>query len=137
MFFLILFQLVLRLYVIEPITSGKIENDAKDVQTPSASPVKKDENVDLLFEEDEDCMTNLKVLSELNEETMSIINNEAAIEAFEAGNLQLGLETLKMSAQGGKNAAALYNLGLCYEHSIGVEKDRAKVNEFYFHSNFK
>ncbi len=73
-------------------------------------------------------MNTLKSLSELNEETMSIINNQLAIEALEAGDLQLGIETLQTSAKDNKNAAALYNLGICYERGIGVEQDRTKVN---------
>ena len=73
-------------------------------------------------------MNTLKNLSDLNEETMSMINNQIAIEALEAGNVQLGIETLRISAKDNKNAAALYNLGICYEQGIGVEQDRAKVN---------
>jgi len=75
-------------------------------------------------------MNTLKNLSEVHEETMSIINNQLAIEALESGNLQLGIETLQASASDGKNASALYNLGVCYERGIGVEQDRAKVNYF-------
>jgi TPR repeat protein len=73
-------------------------------------------------------MNTLKNLSEIHEETMSIINNQLAIDALESGNLQLGIETLQASVKDGKNASALYNLGVCYERGIGVEHDRAKVN---------
>ena len=39
----------------------------------------------------------------------------------------MGIECLKLSAKTGKNSAAFYNLGICYEQGIGVEKDRDKV----------
>jgi TPR repeat protein len=81
-------------------------------------------------------MNTLKSLSDLNEETMSLINNQLAIEALDAGETQLGIETLQTSAKDGTNAAALYNLGICYERGIGVEQDRAKVNTFCYKSNF-
>ncbi len=62
---------------------------------------------------------------------MSIINLQLALEALESENPQFGIETLQASAKNGINAAtALYNLGICYERGIGVEKDRAKVNDF-------
>jgi TPR repeat protein len=80
-------------------------------------------------------MNTIKNLSELNEETMSIINNQLAIEALETGDIQFGIETLQNSAKDGKNAAALYNLGICYERGIGVEPDRAKVIHFLFKSS--
>jgi TPR repeat protein len=75
-------------------------------------------------------MNTLKSLSDLNNETMSIINNQLAIEAIESGDTKLGIETLQTSIKDGRNAAALYNLGICYERGIGVEQDRAKVNDF-------
>lgn len=58
---------------------------------------------------------------------MSIINNQLALEAIETGDAKFGIETLEKD---GKNAAGLYNLGICYERGIGVEKDHAKVNIF-------
>jgi TPR repeat protein len=61
---------------------------------------------------------------------MSIINLQIALEALESGNFQFGIESLEASAKNGTNAAALYNLGICYERGIGVEQDRAKVNNF-------
>jgi TPR repeat protein len=75
-------------------------------------------------------MNTLKNLSDLNNETMSIINNQLAIEAIESGDTKLGIETLQISVKDGRNAAALYSLGICYERGIGVEQDRAKVNDF-------
>ncbi|CAF1560169.1 unnamed protein product [Adineta ricciae] len=59
---------------------------------------------------------------------MSIINLQLALDALESGNLQFGIETLQTIAKTGTNAAALYNLGIRYERGIGVEQDRAKVN---------
>lgn len=73
-------------------------------------------------------MKTLKQLSSLQEETMSTMHLEEALDAFDAGNLTLGVEALKESVKSGTNAAALYNLGLCYEQGLGVEQDRAKVN---------
>ena len=75
-------------------------------------------------------MKTLKSLSDLNDETTSIIDNQLAIEALEAGNTKLGIEILQASVKDGRNAVALYNLGICYERGIGVEQDRAKVNNF-------
>lgn len=80
-------------------------------------------------------MNTLKNLSDLHDETMSIINNQLAIEAIENGDVQFGIETLQATAKDGKNAGALYNLGICYERGIGVEKDRAKVNFYLLESN--
>ena len=73
-------------------------------------------------------MKTLKQLSDLHEETMSTIHLQEAMDAFDAGNPTLGVEALHQSAKSGTNAAALYNLGLCYEQGLGVEHDRAKVD---------
>lgn len=59
-----------------------------------------------------------------------MINNQLALEAIEAGDTKSGIETLQSSTNDHPNAAALYNLGLCYEHGIGVQADRAKVKSF-------
>lgn len=75
-------------------------------------------------------MNVLQSLSDLNKETMSIINNQLALEAIEAGDTKSGIEALQSSANEHPNAAALYNLGLCYERGIGVQEDRAKVKSF-------
>ena len=75
-------------------------------------------------------MSVLQSLSDLNKETMSMINNQLALEAIEAGDTKLGIETLQSSANEHSNVAALYNLGLCYERGIGVQADRAKVKSF-------
>jgi TPR repeat protein len=77
----------------------------------------------------------LKNLSDLNDETMSMINNQLAIDALEAGNTKLGIEILQTSVKDGRNAVALYNLGICYERGVGVEQDRAKVNDSPSKSN--
>ena len=61
---------------------------------------------------------------------MSSINLELGIDALECGNVSLGIEALRASAKAGTNAAAFYNLGICYERGIGVEEDRAKVELF-------
>jgi TPR repeat protein len=89
---------------------------------------KTEETLDSLLKTDETYVNALKDLSNLHEETMSIINLELALEALESENYQFGIESLKASAKHGTNAAALYNLGICYEQGIGVEQDRAKVN---------
>jgi len=62
---------------------------------------------------------------------MSIINLQLALDALESGNLKFGIETLQTCAKNGTNAAALYNLGICYERGIGVEQDRAKACDYY------
>lgn len=73
-------------------------------------------------------MNTVKALSDLHDETASIINLQLALEALESENFQTGIETLQNLAKTGTNAAALYNLGICYERGIGVEQDRIKVN---------
>lgn len=93
-------------------------------------PIKTQETPESLLKTDETCMNTIKSLSNLHEETMSIINLGLALEAFESGNLQFCIESLEASAKNGTNAAALYNLGICYEQGIGVKQDRAKVNYF-------
>jgi len=100
------------------------------VQSTSPPPNKTKESLDSLLKADETCVNTVKNLSDLHEETMSIVNLEIALEALESGNLQFGIETLEASAKNGTNAAALYNLGICYERGIGVEPDRAKVKNF-------
>jgi len=99
--------------------------------------IQKEDTLDSLLQADETYTNTLKSLSKLNEETMSTVNNQLAIEALEAGNFQLGIETLQATAKDGKNAAALYNLGICYERGIGVKEDHAKVNYFIFKSKSK
>ncbi|CAF1232665.1 unnamed protein product [Rotaria sp. Silwood1] len=124
-------QLILKLHVIKPIELPKTKSIVEEVQTSPTSSTQQEESLDSLFQADENCMKTLKNLSELNEETTSIINNQSAIEAFEAGDVQLGIETLQTSAKYGTNSAALYNLGICYERGIGVEKDRTKACDYY------
>ncbi|CAF1428583.1 unnamed protein product [Adineta steineri] len=127
-------QLTNKPHVIQPLEPPKIESIVKEIQqtsTPSPPVDEKEDILDLLLQEDETYMNALKNLSEVNEETMSIIDNQLGIEAIENGNVQLGIETLQISAKNGKNAAALYNLGVCYERGIGVEKDRAKACDYY------
>jgi TPR repeat protein len=116
--------------VIKSIEPPKIECIVQEIPSPPTPPIQQEETLDSLLQSDEIYMSTLKSLSELNEETMSIINNQLAIEAIEAGDVQSGIETLQTSAKDGKNAAALYNLGICYERGIGVKQDRAKVKNF-------
>lgn len=123
-------QIVKKLNDIEHIENKTIECVVKEVPSIS-SPGKTGETLDALLETDETCMTTLKNLSNLHEETMSIINLQIAVDALESGDLQFGIETLQQSAKTGTNAAALYNLGICYEQGIGVEKSRAKACDYY------
>ncbi len=96
----------------------------------TSPPNKTEETLNSLLKVDETSVNTVKNLSDLHENTMSIVNLEIALEALESGNLQFGIETLQASAKNGTNAAALYNLGICYERGIGVEPDRAKVKNF-------
>ncbi|CAF3392163.1 unnamed protein product [Rotaria socialis] len=121
-----LLQLILKLNAIKPIQLSKVECTGKQAQTTSSN--QKEETLNSSLQTDEDC---LKSLAELNKETISIVNNELAMEAFEEGNVSLGIETLQMSAKDGKNSAALYNLGICYEQGIGIEKDLMKACDYY------
>lgn len=117
--------MILTCNVIKPIELPNIELKTKESSTSSTTPNNNEESIESLLQKDENT---LKSLSDLNEETMSIMNNESAVEAFEAGNFQLGVEKLQLSIKTVKNPAALYNLGICYEQGIGVEKDFFKVN---------
>ncbi len=119
-------QLIQKTNVIKSIEPPKPEPVAKEVQATSP-PNKTEETLDSLLKTDEACVNTVKNLSDLHEETMSIINLQLALDALESGNFQFGIESLQASAKNGTNAAALYNLGICYEQGIGVEKDRAKV----------
>ena len=114
--------------VIDP--SPKIDYCSKELPPPSPSPEQED-TLDSLLQADEAYMSTLQSLIDLNQETMSIINNQLALEAIEAGDTKSGIEILHLSATGSPNAPALYNLGLCYERGLGVEKDRTKVNSFF------
>lgn len=87
-----------------------------------------EESVDSSIEHDETLIDSLNTLSNLHEETMSLVNLQLGVEALESGDFELGIQTLEASIKTKPNAAASYNLGICYEHGIGVEKDRAKVN---------
>jgi TPR repeat protein len=102
------------------------------IEVPSISPPNKtEETLDSLLKTDETCVNTVKNLSDLHDETMSIINLHLALDALESGNLQFGIESLQASAKNRTNAAASYNLGICYERGIGVEQDRAKVNSYF------
>ncbi|CAF1370699.1 unnamed protein product [Adineta ricciae] len=111
----------------------------KVVEAPKLEPIinqdesdlKSEQTLDSLLKTDETCMKTIKELNTLHEETMSMINLEIALDALESGNVQLGFEALQASAKNGINAAALYNLGICYEQGIGVKQDRAKACDYY------
>jgi TPR repeat protein len=111
----------------------KIKPPVEKVPLIAAAPIptsdSQEETLEMLLQTDELCMHSISNLSKLHEETMSIIDNQLAIDALETGQLQSGIEALQSSVQNGRNAAALFNFGLCYERGIGVQKDRAKVNE--------
>ncbi|CAF2948102.1 unnamed protein product [Rotaria sp. Silwood2] len=124
-------QLILKLHVIKTIEPPTTEHVVKEVQTLPTSSTEQEQTVVSLLEADENYMKTLQNLYELNKETISFINNQSAIEALEAGDVKLGIETLQMSAKDGTNPAALYNLGICYESGVGVEKDRAKACDYY------
>ena len=128
--FLYSIQLIQSLNNVKQFENENSEYLVKEIQ-PRSFPVKKEETVDSLLETDETCITIQNKLSNLHEETMSIVNLQLAIDALESGDLQYGIETLQASVQTGTNAAALYNLGICYERGIGVRADRAKVLLFY------
>ena len=87
-----------------------------------------DTHIGALIHLNEKCINALHHLTDLHEKTMSIINLQLAIDALESNNLEFGIEMLRTSAQMDSNAAALYDLGICYERGIGVEHDRAKVS---------
>ncbi|CAF0753209.1 unnamed protein product [Rotaria sp. Silwood1] len=115
---------------VKQIETVKPEYVVKEVQSISP-PEKKEETLDSLLQTDEACVKTLKNLSNLHEKTMSIINLQLALDALESGNLQFGIETLQTIAKTGTNAAAFYNLGICYERGIGVEQDRATACDYY------
>lgn len=74
-------------------------------------------------------MKTLRDLSEIQEDVLSEIHLQMALDAFNANDYTKGVEYLRSSSQTGRNAAALYNLGLCYQEGLGVEQDRTKVTE--------
>ncbi|UJR10124.1 hypothetical protein I4U23_014346 [Adineta vaga] len=124
-------KLVYKPYIIKPIEIQKIEQNVPEAQPLPPPPTPKEATIDSLLQTDETYMNTIKNLSELNEEMMGNIENEMAIQALESGNVQLGIETLQASAKSGKNAAALFNLGICYERGIGVAENRAKACDYY------
>ncbi|CAF0908622.1 unnamed protein product [Adineta ricciae] len=129
-------ELVGKPCVFKAITLPKIEHVVPQNQPlpsppPASTPAPKEDPVVSLLQADEGYMTAVKALAELNEETMANIQNEMALDAIESGNVQLGIEALQASAKSGKNAAALYNLGICHERGIGVAADRAKACDYY------
>ncbi|CAF3690435.1 unnamed protein product [Rotaria socialis] len=123
-------QFALNINDTKQIGPDKPECIGKEVQSGSLSP-KKEEAVNATCEVDRTIINSVNDLSNLREETMSIINLQTAIDALESGNLELGIETLQSIVKTGTNASALYNLGICYERGIGVEKDRAKACDYY------
>lgn len=113
---------------IKLLESAKAKPVTNDI--PSTAPEsKREETLETVIQADENCTRAIQDLADLHEETMSVINLQLAVEALESGDFQFGIETLENCAKNGTNAAALYNLGICYERGIGVEQDRAKVND--------
>ncbi|CAF0896257.1 unnamed protein product [Adineta steineri] len=116
--------------VVKSIETQKSNCIDKEVSS-TTSTNQTEETLDSLLQADKTYMNTLKDLSDLHEETMSIINLEIALDAIKSGNYQLGIEALENSAKNKTNAAALYNLGICYEQGIGVEADRAKACDYF------
>lgn len=109
---------------VQSLESAKATNDLQST-TPTNKP--EAQISASAIQTDENCMRTVQDLANLHEETMSIINLQLAVDALESGDYQFAIETLQTCAKNGTNAAALYNLGICYERGIGVEEDRAKV----------
>lgn len=114
------------------IDSIKSECAAVVVQSIPVPPSKPaEETLESLVQADDACVNTVKDLSNVHEEIMSAINLELGIDALECGNVSLGIDALRASAKTGANAAAFYNLGICYERGLGVEEDRAKACDYY------
>jgi len=113
---------------VQPIVSS---SSSSLVQTSKPSSIASEETLETLLKADESYAGILKSLSDLHEDTLSMVNNQLAVEALETGNIEFGIETLQASVKSGNNAAALFNLAMCYERGIGVEQDRAKACDYY------
>jgi len=124
-------QFAKRFNVIKAIEPSKPEAKVES-PPPAVSSVKKpEETLDSILESDELCRASLQNLRDLHEDTSAIINLELALDALESGNSKDGIELLLLCTENKPNAAALFNLGICYERGIGVEQDRAKACDYY------
>lgn len=124
-------QFVKRFNVIKAIEPSKSKAKVEALP-PTVSSVKKPEpNLDSILESDESCRISLQNLLALHEDTSSIINLELALDALESSNPKDGVELLLICTETKPNAAALFNLGICYERGIGIEQDRAKACDYY------
>lgn len=69
------------------------------------------------------------MIAELNKWVQSKIDFEIGIVALDSENFPKAIESFRSSVEKFQNAAALYNLGVCYEEGFGVERDREKVRQ--------
>lgn len=86
---------------------------------------------DTLVIRDEACLKTIEKLSAIQDESLSEIHLQMAVDALDAGDFVRGVRLLELSVASSRNAAAFYNLGLCYEEGLGVEQNRDKACEFY------
>ncbi|CAF1016315.1 unnamed protein product [Didymodactylos carnosus] len=119
-------------------TSSKPNVPSQSIDRAPKEQQKQQENVSLdvdsldqFLNSDEKCVKILNRFSSVYDQISTAINNQSAIDSIESGNVQNGIEQLQSTVKMGLNAAAFYNLALCYEHGFGVEKDRAKACDLY------
>lgn len=100
-----------------------VNNGTKDKQSKST------EETSII--RDEDCSKTIEKLSAIQNESLAEIHLQMAVDALDAGDFLRGVQLLELSIASSENAAAFYNLGLCYEEGLGVEENREKACEFY------
>ncbi|NXN90815.1 DELE protein, partial [Rhinopomastus cyanomelas] len=64
---------------------------------------------------------------------ISIALNILGVESMRAGRYSVAYTCFKLAADRGYSKAQ-FNVGLCYEHGRGTEKDLAKAAFYYFHA---
>ncbi|XP_074958366.1 death ligand signal enhancer isoform X3 [Phalacrocorax aristotelis] len=64
---------------------------------------------------------------------ISIALNILGIESMRAGHYRIGYTCFKLAADRGYSKAQ-FNVGLCYEHGRGTEKDLEKAAFYYYHA---